>query len=114
MTMKTHKDLEIWKRGISLVETVYKATSNFPPDERYGLASQIRRAAVSYPSNIAEGAARAYKKEFIQSLYISLGSLSEAETQIMIAEKLIYLDAKLLLEEIEVLRKMTLTFIKSF
>lgn len=110
--MKTHKDLDIWKRGIELVEEIYKTTTNFPKEELYGLTSQIRRAAISYPSNIAEGAARFSKKEFVQFLYIALGSLSEVETQIIIATKLQYLNSVNLLEKIEVLRRMTLNFIK--
>lgn len=110
--MKTHKDLDIWKRGIQLVEEIYKASAGFPREELYGLTSQIKRAAVSYPSNIAEGAARFSKKEFIQFLYISLGSLSEVETQVIIAERLGYLETNRLLEEVEVLRRMTLNFIK--
>jgi len=110
--VKTHKDLDIWKRGIELVEQVYKDTDNFPEEETYGLKSQMRRSAISYPSNIAEGAARSSKKEFAKFLYISLGSLSEVETQSMIAEKLKYLRADHLLEKIETLRRMTLNFIK--
>ena len=89
--MKTHKDLDIWKRGIGFVEHIYKVTAKFPREEIYGLTSQIRRSAISYPSNIAEGAARSSKKEFIKFSYIALGSLSEAETQLIIAEKLRYL-----------------------
>ena len=89
--MKTHKDLEIWNLGVQLVEAIYRVTSTFPKEEIYGLISQIRRAAVSIPSNIAEGAARNSLKEFIQFLYVSLGSLSELETQIIISQKLGYL-----------------------
>ncbi len=111
-SVKTHKDLDIWKRGIGFVEQIYKTTTSFPKEEIYGLTSQIRRAAISYPSNIAEGAARFSKKEFIQFLYVSLGSLSEVETQLIIAEKLRYLKADKLLEEVEALRRMTLSFIK--
>jgi four helix bundle protein len=111
-TMRTHKDLDIWKRGIEFVGEVYKVTADFPKEELYSLTSQIRRAAISYPSNIAEGAARFSKKEFTQFLYISLGSLSEVETQLIIAKKLRYLKADSLLTEIEVLRRMTLNFIK--
>jgi len=104
--------LDIWVRGISLVEKIYKATKKLPKEEIYGLTSQIRRAAVSYPSNIAEGAARSSTKEFIQFLYIALGSLSEIETQIIIAAKLGYLSDVRLLEEVESLRRMTLNLIK--
>jgi four helix bundle protein len=110
--VKTHKDLDIWKRGIAFIEQIYKVTGKFPKEELYGLTSQIRRAAVSYPSNIAEGAARSSKKVFIHFLYFALGSLSEVETQLIIAEKLGYLSANNLLEEVEALRRMTLNFIK--
>lgn len=110
--MKTHKDLEIWQKGIKLVERIYKLTSSFPKGEIYGLISQMRRAAISYPSNLAEGAARSSRKEFIQFVYISLGTLSELETQVIISLNLGYHDDQNLLEEIEILRKMTLNFIK--
>ncbi|MHC4543319.1 MAG: four helix bundle protein [Planctomycetota bacterium] len=110
--VKTHKDLDIWKRGIAFVEQIYKITGKFPKEELYGLTSQIRRSAVSYPSNIAEGAARSSKKEYIQFLYFALASLSEVETQLIIAEKLGYLSANNLLEEVEALRRMSLNFIK--
>jgi four helix bundle protein len=82
--MKTHKDLEVWKKGIDLVGSVYKITKDFPKGEMYGLTSQLRRAAVSFPSNIAGGAARRSKNEFIQFLHIALGSLAEIETQLII------------------------------
>lgn len=68
--MRTHKDLDIWKRGIEFVQNIYKVTAAFPKEELYGLTSQLRKASVSYPSNIAEGAARFSKKEYIQ-FYIS-------------------------------------------
>jgi|SRR5690554_818260 len=83
--MKTHKDLDAWKKSIDFVTVVYKLTKGFPIEERYGLTNQIRRSAVSIPSNIAEGAARNYDKEFIQYLYIALGSAAEIETQLIIA-----------------------------
>ncbi len=111
-SVKTHKDLDIWKLGIEFVEKIYKTTANFPKEEIYGLTSQLRRAAISFPSNIAEGAARHSKKEFIHFLYISLGSLSEIETQLILASKLNYIKETRLLQEVEVLRKMTLNFIK--
>lgn len=90
--IKNHKDLEVWKKSMDLVSNIYKITESFPNKELYGLTNQIRRAAVSIPSNIAEGAARNSKKEFIQFLYIALGSLSELETQIIIASRLEYLN----------------------
>lgn len=111
--MRTHKDLDIWKNGIEFVQNIYKITTNFPKDELYGLTSQMRKASISYPSNIAEGAARFSKKEYIQFLYYALGSLSEIETQLVIALRLNYIEKEVsLLNEIEVLRKMTLNFIK--
>ncbi len=90
--MRSHKDLEVWKNSIDLVTILYKITENFPHHEQFGLTGQVRRAAVSIPSNIAEGAARNHNKEFIQFLYIALGSSSEIETQLIIAEKLNYLN----------------------
>jgi len=110
--VKTHKDLDIWKRGIAFIEQIYKVTGKLLKEELYGLTSQIRRSSVSYPSNIAEGAARSSQKEFIHFLYFALGSLSEVETQLIISEKLGYLSADNLLEEVEALRRMTLNFIK--
>ncbi len=110
--MRTHKDLEIWQKGIELVEKIYKLTSTFPREEIYGIISQMRRSVISYPSNIAEGAARFSRKEFIQFMYIALGTLSELETQVIISLRLGYHSDGNLLEEIEVLRKMTLNFIK--
>ena len=111
--MKTHKDLDIWKRGIELVTEVYKLTKSFPKEETYGLSSQMQRAAVSYPSNVAEGAARNSKADYIRFVYIALGSLSELETQVIISKNLGYSsDIDNLLNEIEILRKMTLNFIK--
>ncbi len=79
--IKTHKDLKVCKEAMKLAKDVYELTRGFPREEIYGLTSQMRRAAVSVPSNIAEGAARASSREFTQFLYIALGSLSELETQ---------------------------------
>ena len=89
--MRTHRDLDVWKEGIDLVLAIYKILGTFPKEERYALSDQIKRAATSVPSNIAEGAARNGRKEFVQFLYIALGSLAELETQLIIAEKLHYL-----------------------
>jgi len=85
---KTHKDLDVWNKAIELVKEIYTVTKFFPREELYGLTSQMRGAAVSIPSNIAEGSARRTKKEYIQFLYISLGSSTELETQVIISEKL--------------------------
>lgn len=90
MEINSHKDLKVWKESMELVLLVYAATNEFPKDELYGLTSQIRRSSISIPSNIAEGAGRNGSKEFIRFLYISLGSLSELETQIEIALQLNY------------------------
>jgi len=86
-----HKELDVWKYSIDFVMDIYKITSSFPKEEVYGLTSQIKRSAVSVPSNIAEGLARQTKKEQIQFLYIALGSLSELETQLIISKKLGFL-----------------------
>jgi len=89
---KPHKRLDVWKLAVELVVSVYRATEKFPGEERFGLTSQIRRAAVSIPSNIAEGAARKGKKEFAQFLHTTRGSLSEMDTQLDIARELGFLD----------------------
>ena len=88
--MRKHHELLAWQEAIKLVKDVYKITDKFPTSEKFGLTNQIRRAAVSVPSNIAEGAARNTRKEFINFLSISRGSLSEVETQLIIAKELGY------------------------
>ena len=88
---KPHKKLDAWKIAIDLVSEVYQATDSFPAREVYSLTSQIRRAAISVPSNIAEGAGRHTKKEFVNYLHIAQGSLSELDTQSEIAKRLGYL-----------------------
>lgn len=90
--MKDHKELDVWKQSVDLVVEVYRITRGLPKEEIYGLTSQIRRAAVSIPSNISEGAARQTEKEFIQFLHVALGSASELETQLIIASKLKYFE----------------------
>ena len=90
--IRPHYRLEAWKEAMVLVKSVYEISRHFPPEERYGLTAQIQRSAVSVPSNIAEGAARSGAREFAQSLNIARGSLSELETQLLIAVDLGYLD----------------------
>ena len=86
--MTTHKDLDVWKKSMNLVVLTYKVTTQFPKEELFGLSSQMRRAAVSIPSNIAEGHGRNSEKELIRFLYISLGSASELETQLLLSHQL--------------------------
>ena len=86
--MRRHHELLAWKLGIQLVKDVYALTNDFPDTERYGLVAQMRRAAVSVPSNIAEGAARESAREFAHFLVIARGSLSELETQMIIGKEL--------------------------
>lgn len=93
MQASRYQDLRAWQKAMGLVEQVYKATSSLPPEEMYGLKSQMRRCAVSIPSNIAEGQGRATRGEFQQFLGHARGSLYELETQILIAGKLGYLAA---------------------
>jgi four helix bundle protein len=88
--MKDHKELDVWQMGMNFVVLIYDLTKGFPKEEMYGLTSQLRRSAVSIPSNIAEGAARNTDKEFLQFLHIAQGSAAEAETQILIAQRLEY------------------------
>ena len=88
--VKSYRDLEVWRLGLDLVQTIYRCTSEFPKNEIYGLAAQMRRAAVSIPSNIAEGQARSSSKEFPHFLSFSLGSLAELETQLELTSRLGY------------------------
>ncbi|MBI2804095.1 MAG: four helix bundle protein [Planctomycetes bacterium] len=87
-----YKELIVWQKAIGMVTDIYQITATFPKEERYGLSSQIRRAAVSIPSNIAEGQGRLSNGEFRQFLGIAKGSLHELETQLIIARNLGYLD----------------------
>src|SRR3990170_6405380 len=114
--MKSHKDLDVWKDGIQLVKAVYLATSGYPKEEMYGLTAQMRRAAVSVVSNIAEGAARQGNKEFVQFLYIALGSASELDTQIEVSREIGLGDTKELLavqQKLESISKMIQGLIRS-
>lgn len=92
MDFKSYRDLEVWQKAMDLVVDCYTITSNFPKKETFGLASQLQRAAISIPSNIAEGRERQHRKEFIQHLSIAYASLAEVETHLQIAERLNYVD----------------------
>lgn len=112
--MRDFRDLDIWKKSIDLVELIYIVTKKFPDDEKYGLTSQIRRAAISIPSNISEGCGRNTNKDFIRFLYNSFGSIKEIECQIIIAEKLKYLDRDsfdTIIKELDDIGKMVRGFI---
>jgi len=89
--VKDYSQLIAWQKAMDFVEAVYRASKSFPKDEMFGLTSQIRRAAVSIPSNIAEGQSRRSSREFVHFLAVAKGSLSEAETQLMIAGRLGYI-----------------------
>jgi four helix bundle protein len=91
---KPHKRLEVWKKSMELALVVYSVTKHFPAEERYGLISQLRRAAVSIPSNIAEGAARNTKLEFVHFLHTAQGSLSELDTQLELSRGLGYITSE--------------------
>jgi len=94
MGYESFHDLRVWKKAMDLVVDVYQLTSTFPPEEKFGLTSQMRRAAISIPSNIAEGHGRRSAKEFVRFLWIANGSLVELETQILIAERLRFIPSE--------------------
>ena len=97
--MRDFRKLEIWKNGIELVKQVYKLSDKLPSEEKFGLRSQITRAAVSIPTNIAEGCSRNSEVEFKRFLEIAMGSLFEVETQLIIAQELKFIEA----EELEII-----------
>ncbi|WP_371879098.1 four helix bundle protein [Candidatus Chloroploca mongolica] len=108
MGVQNYRDLRVWQAGMDLVEAIYRLSQAFPTDERFGLTSQIRRAAVSVPSNIAEGHAREHTAEYVYHLSIAQGSLAEVQTQSEIARRLGYLSA----EQAEVIEQQTVTLSK--
>ena len=91
VAVRSYRDLVVWQKSMSLAEDCYRVTRSFPRDETYGMCSQIRRAVVSIPANIAEGQGRTSTKEFLHHLAIAYGSLCEAETQLLIGRQLEYL-----------------------
>lgn len=92
--MKGYQELQVWNKAYDLCLEIYKITTTFPVSEKYGLTSQIRRSAVSIPSNIAEGHERQHLKEYIQFLYVALGSIAELKTQMMLSKDIGYLSEK--------------------
>ena len=94
MKIKSYKELDVWNKGIEIVDLIYESTSKFPQEERYGLAAHMQRTAISIPSNIAEGFARQHTKEYRQFCYIALGSCSELETQLIIAKRRNYVSTE--------------------
>ena len=98
--LKSYKELVVWQKSITLVKEIYKITSTLPENEKFGLISQMRRASVSIPSNIAEGWGRLSRKNYIQFLRISRGSLFELETQILITKELNYISDSEIIENL--------------
>jgi len=96
--MHNYKNLHIWQDGIKLARRIYEITSTFPANEKYGIVSQMTRAAVSIPSNIAEGAGRNSNKEFANFLSIAIGSIFELHTQVVICEQIGYIDSETIKE----------------
>lgn len=112
--IQSHKDLVVYQLSMELVIDIYRITKAFPKEELYGLTAQIKRACVSVPSNIAEGAGRKGKTEFIRFLYIAMGSLSEVDTQLEIANRLSFCAAdKNIVEKIHLIKNMIAKLIKS-
>jgi len=111
---KTFRDLDAWKKSRELVKSVYLTTTSFPKEEEFGSKLQIRRAAISVISNIAEGYGRQYKKETIQFMFVAKGSLNEIEAQLIVSEDLDFLKTAAtqpLFEQIETARKLLSGFI---
>ena len=114
--MKPHKNLNAWLKSFEFVKDLYRVTAAFPPEEKYGLVSQMRRASVSVPVNIAEGAARKSQKEFIQFLHIALGSMTELDTLILLSVELGFIksnESDLLIEKLDIIGKLIYGLIKS-
>jgi len=114
--LKNYKELKVWQKSYQLCLEVYRITRGFPAEEKYGLTSQIRRAAVSVPSNIAEGYGRKTTREYVRSLYLAYGSNCELETQILLSNDLGYMKAQekeKLQENIEEVERMLKALIKS-
>jgi len=108
-----HKNLDVWKFSIDLVVDIYQLCSFLPSSEKYGISSQMKRAAVSIPSNIAEGAAKDSTKDYIRFLNIAIGSISELDTQLIIAEKLDILNDASIFQKVKRVRMLLIGLKKS-
>jgi len=116
MAVKSYRELEIWKKGIDIVNRIYTVTKTYPKEESYGLVAQMRRCAVSIPSNIAEGFVRRHNREHRQFLYVALGSCAELETQIIVSLEQRYIAKDIydeLAEKLDHESRMLMNFIKS-
>ncbi|MEJ2270634.1 MAG: four helix bundle protein [Desulfobulbaceae bacterium] len=114
--LKNFKELKVWEKAYQLCLDLYKATAEFPNEEKYGLSSQMRRSAISIPSNIAEGYGRKTIPDYVRCLYIAYGSTCELETQTLLSGDLSYLnkaDQRSLLEKIKEVERMLMALIKS-
>ena len=114
--LKNYKELKVWQRSYNLCLEIYRITKGFPKEEKYGLTSQIRRAAVSVPNNIAEGYGRKTTQEYIRFLYVAYGSNCELETQLLLSGDLSYIDSaklEMLLEGVGEVERMLKALIKS-
>jgi len=114
--MKDFRNLQVWSKSHQLTLLIYKATSQFPTTEKYGLVSQIKRASVSIPTNIAEGCGRGSDKDFARFLQIAMGSASEVEYLIILSEELKFINAEIynsLIERIQEIKKMLSSLLKT-
>ena len=105
MEKTSYTELKVWQKSMDMVEEVYKVTSKIPEEEKYGLVAQLRRAAISVPSNIAEGYGRITTKEYVKFLAIARGSSSEVETQLLICQRLNYLSTTDILTSVSLIRE---------
>jgi len=114
--LKNHKELKVWQKAYELCLKIYKLTEKFPKEERFGLVAQIRRSAVSIPSNIAEGYNRGHRLEYVQFLNIAYGSLNELDTQLLLSKDLSYAsgeEVECILEDLYELERMLAALIRS-
>lgn len=115
MNDKPHKNLDAWKLSFEFTKEIYSATASFPSDEKFGLISQLRRASVSLPTNIAEGAGRKSTKEFINFLSITIGSVAELDTLLLLSKELKYLNEEtcsILLKKLDIIGKIVYGLMK--